>query len=169
MPDKYESHLDIDPATELLGPFGNPHRTKTGENLINIMREHQLRAAATFFDNNNKYNTWLAPPHPSTAKRQAYQLDHFLIPKYQLCQTTNVKRKFDGATSDHAALQIDFHLLNTPLLRKKETQKELLPPPNLLTIKFSVTKNYLTSKKESKISSTTCNQIQRPSNRPQSF
>jgi hypothetical protein len=131
VPDKYESHLDIDPATELLGPFGNPHRTKTGENLINIMREHQLRAAATFFDNNNKYNTWLAPPHPSTAKRQAYQLDHFLIPKYQLCQTTNVKRKFDGATSDHAALQIDFHLLNTPLLRKKETQKELLPPQSI--------------------------------------
>mmetsp|Transcript_1493 Transcript_1493/g.2313 ORF Transcript_1493/g.2313 Transcript_1493/m.2313 type:complete len:881 (+) Transcript_1493:452-3094(+) len=91
------------------------------------MREHQLRAAATFFDNNNKYNTWLAPPHPSTGKRQAYQLDHFLIPKYQLCQTTNVKRKFDGATSDHAALQIDFYLLNTPLLRKKEAQKGSLP------------------------------------------
>jgi hypothetical protein len=72
LPNKYDSRFDIDPALELLGPFGNPHRSKTGEKLLNIMREHQLRAAATFFDNNNKYNTWLAPPHPSTAKRQAY-------------------------------------------------------------------------------------------------
>ena len=95
------------------------------------MREHQLRAAATFFDNNNKYNTWLAPPHPSTAKRQAYQLDHILIPKSQLCQTTNVKRRFDGATSDHAALQIDFHLLNTPLLRKETTKKDFVPTPTI--------------------------------------
>ena len=66
--DKLASRFDIDPATTLLGPFGNPHRSKTGENLLNIMREFQLRATATFFDNNNKYNTWLAPPHPSSGK-----------------------------------------------------------------------------------------------------
>ena len=125
--DKQESHLDIDPAFSLLGPFGNPHRSKSGENLLNIMREHQLRAAATFFDNNNKYNTWLAPPHPSTGKRHAYQLDHIFIPKYQLCHTKNIKRRFNGATSDHAALFIDFELSSIPLLKKKAEKND--PPP----------------------------------------
>lgn len=67
--DKQESHLDVDPALSLLGPFGNPHRSKSGENLLNVLREHQLRAAATFFDNNNKYNTWLAPP-PSDHRKK---------------------------------------------------------------------------------------------------
>jgi hypothetical protein len=85
------------------------------------MREYQLRAASTFFNNNNKYNTWLAPPQSSTEKRKAYQLDQIFIPKSQLCQTTNVNRKFDGTTSDHAALLIEFHLLSGPLLKKKET------------------------------------------------
>jgi len=88
-----------------------------------MMREFQLRAAGSFFDNNNKYNTWLAPPQAPTEKRKAYQLDQIFIPKSQLCQTSNVKRKFDGAPSDHAALAIDFHLLNGPLLKNKEGTK----------------------------------------------
>ena len=127
--DKQESHLDIDPALSLLGPFGNPHRSKSRENLLNIMREHQLRAAATFFDNNNKYNTWLAPTHPSTGKRQAYQLDHIFIPKYQLCHTKNIKPKFNSTTSNHAALLIDFQLSSTPLLKKKEEKSDNPMPP----------------------------------------
>ena len=121
--DKLASRFDIDPATTLLGPFGNPHRSKTGENLLNIMREFQLRATATFFDNNNKYNTWLAPPHPVTGKRRAYQLDQIFIPKHQLRYTTNVKRRFDGVTSDHAALFIEFHLPKT-IKKKKKTPKK---------------------------------------------
>jgi hypothetical protein len=87
------------------------------------MREFQLRAASSFFDDNNKYNTWLAPPQAPTEKRKAYQLDQIFIPKSQLCQTTNVKRKFDGASSDHAALSIDFHLLKGPLLKNKGETK----------------------------------------------
>mmetsp|Transcript_18353 Transcript_18353/g.26078 ORF Transcript_18353/g.26078 Transcript_18353/m.26078 type:complete len:120 (-) Transcript_18353:72-431(-) len=93
------------------------------------MREHQLRAEATFFDNNNKYNTWLAPPHPSTGKRQAYQLDHIFIRKYQLCHTKNIKRRFNGATSDHAALFIDFELSSMPLLKKKAEKDNNPRPP----------------------------------------
>ncbi len=133
--DKQDSRFDIDPALSLLGPFGNPYRSKTGENLLNLMREFQLRAAATFFDNNNKYNTWLAPPHPTTRKRRAYQLDQILIPKHQLRYTTNVKRRFDGATSDHAALFIEFHLpkmvkkkKKTPEIEKKKSDVDAPPP-----------------------------------------
>jgi len=84
------------------------------------MRDYQLRAASSFFDSNNKYNTWLAPPRSQTEKRKAYQLDEIFIPKNKLCHTTNVKRKFDGATSDHAALFIEFKLPNGPLLEKKQ-------------------------------------------------
>jgi hypothetical protein len=91
------------------------------------MREQQLRAATSFFDNNNKYNTWLGLPQPTTKKRVAYQLDQIFIPRNQLCYTTDIKRKFDGATSDHAALSIHFQLPNGPLLKKK-TPKEDAPP-----------------------------------------
>ena len=85
------------------------------------MREFQLRAATSFFDNNNKYNTWLAPPHPSSGKRRAYQLDQIFIQKHQLRHTTNAKRKFDGVASDHAALFIEFHL---PKIIKKKKEKK---------------------------------------------
>jgi hypothetical protein len=118
-----EEPTETDPIFDLLGPFGNPRLSKTGKGILNIMREFQLRAASSFFDNNNKYNTWLAPPQAPTEKRKAYQLDQIFIPKSQLCQTTNVKRKFDGASSDHAALSIDFHLLNGPLLKNKGETK----------------------------------------------
>ena len=80
---KIESHHDSDPARDLLGPNGNPRKSKTGENILNLMREFQLRAASTFYDNNRKYNTWLGLPDPKTRKRQAYQLDHIFIPKQQ--------------------------------------------------------------------------------------
>jgi hypothetical protein len=91
------------------------------------MREHQIRAASTFFDNNNKYNTWLGIPNAISKKRCPYQLDHIFIPKHQLCLTTNVKRKFDGAHSDHAAMCICSQLQTCPLLRKKRNQEESKP------------------------------------------
>jgi hypothetical protein len=53
-PDKHESHLDLDPILQLLAPFGNTRRSKTGEEVLNLMREHKPRAASTVFDNNNK-------------------------------------------------------------------------------------------------------------------
>jgi len=81
---KEDSRYDVDPAISLLGPFGNPHRSKTGERILDLMREFQLRAVTSFFDNNNKYNTWLAPPHHSNGKRRAYQLDQIFIQKHQL-------------------------------------------------------------------------------------
>jgi hypothetical protein len=56
----------------------------------------------------------------------------YFIPKPQLCHTTNVKRKFDGAHSDHAALCIDFFFLNTPLLKKKKEPKNSPGPPKKL-------------------------------------
>jgi hypothetical protein len=87
------------------------------------MREFELRAASTFFDNNGKYNTWLGLPNTVTKNRKAYQIDHIFIPKLQLCQATNVKLRFDGAKSDHAAIKINFHFLTAPLL-KNETIKQ---------------------------------------------
>ncbi len=121
---KHESHHDIDPILRLLGPHGNPHKSKTGEGTLNLMREHNLRAASTFFDNNRKYNTWLGLPNPLTGKRKAYQLDHIFIPCQQLGQTTNVKRKFNGATSDHAALLIKFQIPIHPLQKSNQKRKQ---------------------------------------------
>ncbi len=123
MPDKYESTHAIDPILNLLGPYGNPHKSITGDGVLNLMHEHRLRAASTFFDINRKYNTWLGLPNSTTEKRRAYQLDHIFIPQQQLCQTTNVKRKFNGATSDHTALLIKFHFLNTPLVCQESSNK----------------------------------------------
>ena len=117
---------DFEPDTiyNLIGPFGNPRISKTGQAIHNLMREYQIRAASSFFDNNNKYNTWLAPPQSQTEKRKAYQLDQIFISKNQLCHTTNIKRKFDGATSDHAALFIKFNIPNGPPTRKETTQRQ---------------------------------------------
>jgi hypothetical protein len=89
--DKQESHLGTDPILQLLGLFGNPSKSKTGEEVLNLMRDHQLRAASTFFNNNRKYNTWLGIPNATMKKRHAYQLDHIFIPKHQLCHMS-VKR-----------------------------------------------------------------------------
>ena len=114
---------DEDPISNLLGPFGNPRKSKSAEAILNHMREFQLRAASSFFDNNNKYNTWIAPPHPITKQRIPYQLDQIFIPKNQLCYTSNVKRKFDGAPSDHAAVMIDFKLISSPILKTKNQEK----------------------------------------------
>jgi hypothetical protein len=124
MPDKHKSQHDIDPILELLGPHGNPHKSKTGDGVLNLMREHRLRAAGTFFDNNRKYNTWLGLPSPTTGKRKAYQIDHILIPHHQLCLTSNVKKKVNGIVSDHAALLVEFRLLNSPLFKNKIIKKE---------------------------------------------
>ncbi len=104
LPNKHESNLEFDPALDLLGPFGNPKNSKSGEAVLNLMHEHELRATSTFYDNNRKYNTWLGLPNAVTKKRQAYQLDHM-----------NVKHRFDGEPSDHAALSINFRFLTTPL------------------------------------------------------
>jgi hypothetical protein len=97
-----------DPFHKLLGNFGNPRHNENGERILNLLYEHNLRAASTFFDNNNKYNTWICPPNATTNKRTAHQLDHIFILKKQLHYTQEVKRKFDGPESDHAAIQIIF-------------------------------------------------------------
>jgi hypothetical protein len=109
---------DVDPIYKLLGPHGNPHKSKTGNGILNLMHEHNLRAVATFYDNNRKYNTWLGLPNPATGKRKAYQIDHIFIPHQQLGQTSDVKRKFNGVNSDHAAMSIEFRILNVSLKKK---------------------------------------------------
>jgi hypothetical protein len=122
MPDKHESQHGINPILELLGPHGNPHKSKTGARVLNLMREHRLKAASTFINNNRKYNTWLGLPNPATEKK-AHQIDHILIPYHQLCLTSNVKRKFNGAVSDHVALLVEYHLLNSSLLKNNQKKK----------------------------------------------
>jgi hypothetical protein len=41
-PDKHESYLDVDPTIQLLGAFRNPRKSKTGDEVLNMMREHHL-------------------------------------------------------------------------------------------------------------------------------
>ncbi len=82
-----------------------------------------------FFDSNKKYNTWRNPQG-----RCPHQIDHFLIPKSQLCHTVNVKRKLDSVNSDHAVLCIEFNLSNEMLLSKKnEKSKESRPKSKINT------------------------------------
>ncbi len=85
-----------------------------GEVIINLMREFDLRVTSTYFDINGEYNTLLGLPDANTRKRKAYQINYILSPKLQLCQPTSIKQRFDGATSDHAALRIDFPFLIAP-------------------------------------------------------
>ena len=113
-----------DNIMELLGPHGNPHRNENGERILNLMREHDLRAASTFFDCNNKHNTWRNPKD-----KRPHQIDHLLIPRNQLCLTTNVKRKLDSIDSDHAALCIEFLLPNGTILRTKDKEKNEVTRP----------------------------------------
>ena len=94
-----------DMIQNLIGPFGNKCRNKNGNLFCDVMRELDLHSAHSFFDCNDKHDTWI---HLGTKHR--YQPDHFLILSKQLNRTSNVKRKFDGAPSDHAALMIQFKL-----------------------------------------------------------
>ena len=109
-----EDEREEDIANELLGPNGNPHRNQRGEAILNMIRALNLRAVSTFFDCNDNYDTWINP-----GTKEAFQIDHILIPKNQLIQTSNVKCKFDGPPSDHAALTIHLNLPNGNLLPKK--------------------------------------------------
>jgi hypothetical protein len=88
-----------------------------------MMREQDLRAASTFFDCNNKYNTWRNP-----RDKRPHQIDHFLIPRNQLCYTTNVKQKLDSIDSDHAALCIKFQLPDGALLSNRRNPKKDVEP-----------------------------------------
>jgi hypothetical protein len=99
-----------DPIDDLLGNFRNPRRNQSGERILNLLREHNLQATSTFFDKNNKYNTWICPSNATTNKRTAHLLDHFFTPRNQLHSIIGVKRKFNGPTSDHAAIQITLKL-----------------------------------------------------------
>jgi hypothetical protein len=83
--DKTESFFEENPITSLLGPNGNHHKSKTGEAILNLMRDFELRAASTFFDNNGKYNTWIGLPNAHKRKKRAYQIDQIFILKLQLC------------------------------------------------------------------------------------
>ena len=66
------------------------------------MRQLNLRAATTFFNNNNKKtDTWILH-----ATKKGYQLDHMLVPKQQLHRIMEAKRKMDGIPSNHAAVMI---------------------------------------------------------------
>jgi hypothetical protein len=84
------------------------------------MREHDLRAASTFFDCNNKFNTWRNP-----RDKRPHQIDHILILRTQLCHTANVKRKTNSVDSDHAALCIEFQLSNETLFYKKDDSNKI--------------------------------------------
>lgn len=110
---------DIDPIQDLMVPHGNPYRNSCGERILNIMRELDLHSPNTFFDSHGKFDTWRCP-----SNKQPYQINHFLIPRTQLCHTFNVQRKFDGAYSDHAALLIEFELDCNTLLSNKSNKED---------------------------------------------
>lgn len=108
-----------DTVLELIGPHGNPHRNESGEQILNLMREHDLRGASMFFE-----IKCLEKPQDTRPQ----QINHFLIPKSQLCHTVNVTRKLDSVNSDHAVLCIEFNLSNEMLLSKKNREKQRIPP-----------------------------------------
>lgn len=68
-----------DTVKDLIGTFGNKKVNKNGDKIHSLMREHGLRAAATFFDNNKKHSTWVCPLNAVTRKIIAHQIDHFLF------------------------------------------------------------------------------------------
>jgi hypothetical protein len=110
--DEFESQDDT--ISQLLSPHGNPHRNENRERILNLLKEHDLRAASTFFGCNNKCNTWRNP-----RDKCPYQIDRLLIPRNQLCHTINVKRKLDSIDRDHAVLCIMFQTSNETVLHKK--------------------------------------------------
>jgi hypothetical protein len=107
--DDNELEFQEETIMELLRPHGNPYRNENGERILKLMREHELRAASTFFESNN---TWI---------------DHMFIPRRQLHHTNDVKRKLDSINSDHAALCITFWVSNEALLFK-HTERNREPP-----------------------------------------
>ena len=80
-----------------------------------MLNQQQLRAASTFFDSNNKHNTWI---HPAT--KEKYQFDHLKIKKHHLKYVTNVKMKSDGIPSDHKAIMINMKFSNDKWIPKKK-------------------------------------------------
>ncbi len=123
LPKKHESCHDVDPILNLIGPDENPHKLKIGDSILNLMEEHRLRAASTFLTIIER-TTWLGLPNSVTGKRKSYQ---------QLCQTTNVKHKFNCIVGDHAALLIEFYFLTSSFLKNNQQQKQQMcrenPPP----------------------------------------
>jgi hypothetical protein len=112
MLNKHESYHDLDPILKLLGPHGNPHKSKMGDSILNLMHEHSLRAAIpSLTATTNIIHGWDSQIQ-QLAKEKGHQLDRIFIPHQQLHQTTNAKWMFDSVVSDHVALLIEFHFLS---------------------------------------------------------
>ena len=108
---------DEDPSASLLGPHGNSRRSTRCKLIIGVINHLQLRAASTFFirKENQGHNTWT---HPTT--KEHYQLDHFLIKWWHLQQITNIRRKSNGAPSDHAAICMELKFPDRKWIKKNE-------------------------------------------------
>ena len=76
---------NVNTINDLIGPHGNPRHNESGMIIRKVLWELDYRVASTFFDNNNKYDTWIHP-----AMKAGYQPDNFLILHNQLRNVINI-------------------------------------------------------------------------------
>ena len=123
---------DNDTINNIIRPHSNPHRNHRGRSTLKMLRQLNFQAASTFFDNNNKHDTWI---NPNT--KTPFQLDHILILKNQLLHTQNVKQRFNRTTSNHAALYVKTELPINSLLLKKRKYKALPKKGESITTSYT--------------------------------
>lgn len=75
---------------------------------------------------------------------------HIFITKQQLCHTKNVKRKFNGAHSDHTALIIEFYLETNPII-KSTSKEDIATAEPIKKIDISILRNKELSNFQKKI------------------
>mmetsp|Transcript_17839 Transcript_17839/g.25395 ORF Transcript_17839/g.25395 Transcript_17839/m.25395 type:complete len:496 (+) Transcript_17839:690-2177(+) len=102
---EFKETLNISPQHLLIGPCANPKTNNKGNLYINLLSQLDLRAASTYFQNDNGYDTWINP-----ATQEKYQLDHFLIPRKQFKLVKNVRKIYYGTTSNHLAIKITLNI-----------------------------------------------------------
>jgi len=81
--------------TNILEPCRNPKKNERGEMILNLLRQTDMRATATYFDNANGHEMWTHP-----AMKEKFQLDHFMVSRAHCKYIADIKKKYIGAPSD---------------------------------------------------------------------
>ena len=108
---------DCAESKKIVGAYAVGYRNKTGEDLLNYLCTHDIRAATTYFKHQQGYATWY-----SSVSKRSPQLDHWMVKSTQFARVQDAKRCHSVAIrSDHAPVVLTLRI--AVFLAKSKRQK----------------------------------------------
>lgn len=125
-----------DPQAEdrdkVLGPFGNPHQNKAGQQLHSFLGINSLCLPTTFFRKKD-YCTWYNPRN-----KLGHQIDHFIMKRTNLKHVRDAGKIGMGMNTDHYPVVMKFQLVKKRKVKKTPIKKADAAPVDVkLTMKVN--------------------------------